>query len=207
MSFSFGAQATAQTALQSVHGATKSNYINSMTRSAGTISPLDAWAGTGRLLDLKRSYAPVVDSNGAPLADCAPGSFNNRYCEFETITYSSTVNSRSSLRPTHISQRRWQQAERDNPDAEHLEPVAEIGVSALKKRYDSQQAEKVRLRAYTDELAQAIALLNHTTSNAILKYEDLSSKQSHLFNKLLRLLMKIELVRCHGTSVANSEHR
>lgn len=207
MSFSFGAQATTQNSLQSLPGATKFNYMGSTASGVGTISAFDVWVGAGKLLNLKRSYAPMVDSNGSPLADSAPGCLSNRYCEFETIMYSSTFNARSSPRPAHISQRRWQQAERDNPDAEHLEPVVEIGVSALKKRYDSQQAEKVRLRAYTDELTQAIALLNRTTTNAILKYEDLSSKQAHLFNKLLRLLMKIELVRCHGSAVANSEQR
>jgi chromosome segregation ATPase len=135
----------------------------------------------------------------------------NEECSFDTILYDlRPVTTAGSVapsrgRPAHISSRRWEQAESDNPDPQHLEPVLISGVQALKARYDQQQATAAQVRAHLDEVKSHLETLEVGSRRISRTYTDLHSRQTVLRRKFMSVMRKIEVLRCHGVKLDSKE--
>lgn len=98
-------------------------------------------------------------------------------------------------------------AERDNPDPEALEAVRELGIAALKKRFETQNTECVTYRAHTADLRSIVEGVDTSTRQTGLRVEALQLKQAQLYNKMLAVVRSVEVLRCQGVPIDSSERR
>jgi chromosome segregation ATPase len=99
------------------------------------------------------------------------------------------------------------QMERDNPDPELLCPVVELGIHALKRRYEHQNMESKVLQSYVTEMNDSLKLIETSISKIDIRFSGLKSKQSILYNRLLAILSKIEVLRNRNVPLSENEIR
>lgn len=95
--------------------------------------------------------------------------------------------------------------ERDNPDPELLVPVVEIGIHALKRRFENQNIETKTLHTYVSDMNDALVAIESAISKSSIRLRDLRTKQGALYNRLLALLSKIEVLRCRNVPLSADE--
>lgn len=170
----------------------------------------DQFPGGDKIDDIQRSYAPVLDAQTLqPLPAGISGRTcvtNEKSCKFDTIFYSHKQASGLPLQQSN-SGPRWEQAEYDNPDPEKLEPVRELGIAGLKKRFEDQGTDCAKYRKQATELREVLETIEKSTRRTSLKVEALKAKQAQLYNRMLSVVRSVEVLRCRGVPVDSSERR
>ena len=95
--------------------------------------------------------------------------------------------------------------ERDNPDPDLLVPVVEMGIHALKRRFENQNVVSKTLHAYVNDMDDAMNTIQSTIAKSNIRLRDLKTKQATLYNRLLAILSKIEVLRCRNVPLSQDE--
>lgn len=185
----------------------------------------EMWVGAQKFREIRLVYAPLLDQQGEPIPEgrgIPP--VQNDYCEFNRWTYDTRDPriANHATRPTLLGQRRhWevsnlfflfeltnsQEVERDNPDPEHLVTIQEIGIGALKRRFDHQKIQANRLKEYCDDILSTLVVVRHSSHLSSAKISELEAKQTRLYHKLLAVVRKLELFRLHRRPLTPDEQR
>ena len=132
----------------------------------------------------------------------------NENCEFDFIGYEVRKEGHArSERPEGCDQTKWALAEDDNPDPDIYDLKYEVGISALIKREEEQSKNIDDLKQYlkwSQDVFQAVEKHSRNTSK---KGKYLLKKQKDLQQKLLQIMQKVEVMRCHGRPVSFEEQR
>jgi hypothetical protein len=86
-----------------------------------------------------------------------------------------------------------------------LVPVREIGIDALKSRFDKQNNEVLKFKDHTQKLNTLLNVTNTTNIQISTKFDSLKEKQIQLYQQLLTIMRKVEVLRCHGVPLRSSE--
>lgn len=145
--------------------------------------------------DFHKAYSDRVVVETTQGKVCLP----NKQCRFKHIVYDDIVAGSASAaprKPSEVEQRRWEEAERDNPDPNHLAPVVLVGVGDLTKRQKN-QAERLGYVKSTLASCQAvIANLEKRTQQRMLQLETLRKRQADAAMRLAAVMRKLEFLRC-----------
>ena len=95
--------------------------------------------------------------------------------------------------------------ERDNPDPDLLVPAVEIGIHALKRRFENQNVESKTLHTYVSDMDDAMNAIESAMAKSSIRLRDLKTKQTLLYNRLLGILSKIEVLRCRNVPLNEDE--
>lgn len=109
------------------------------------------------------------------------------------------------VRPPHISERLWNQAELDNPDPLNCAPVPILGFDDLLKRIKAQQEHADKYNKYTDDLrAQLVEMDKHTRATEE-KLDKCRHEHVQLFHALVKVMRDIELLQNYGKPLQREE--
>ena len=84
--------------------------------------------------------------------------------------------------------------------------VYEVGIDALDKRKRKAKEQSRDLKNFLAQIQEAFQAVEKHSRNTSLKYTMLNKKQKELHQKLLEIMHKVELMRCHGTAVMDDEY-
>lgn len=93
----------------------------------------------------------------------------------------------------------------NNPDPSRYIPVSVIGIDALKLRFDQQQSESQKLKEHIRSLREVIEAVDLSNTQMDTRFSALQRKQIHIYQRLMGLLRKVEVLRCRGSPIENSE--
>lgn len=82
-----------------------------------------------------------------------------------------------------------------------------LGIDALKARFDQQQSESLKLKEHTQNLREVLDSVELSNTQIETRFTALQMRQAHIYQKLMALLRKIEVLRCRGLPVEESEAR
>lgn len=82
-----------------------------------------------------------------------------------------------------------------------------LGVDALKARFDQQQAESLKLKEHLQNLREVVDTVELSNTQISTRFNALQMKQVHIYQKLMALLRKVEVLRCRGIPLEESETR
>jgi hypothetical protein len=99
------------------------------------------------------------------------------------------------------------QAEINNPDPTRYYPVRILGIDALKARFDQQQAESLKVKEHLQSVREVIDTVELSNTQIDTRFAALQMRQAHLYQKLLALLRKVEVLRCRGSAFEQSEEK
>ncbi|CAH0474604.1 unnamed protein product [Peronospora belbahrii] len=109
------------------------------------------------------------------------------------------------VRPPHISERLWNQAELDNPDPLNCAPVPILGFSDLLKRIKAQQEHAEKYNKYTDDLRAQLNEMDKHTRATEEKLEKCRHEHVQLFHALVKVMRDIELLQNYGKPLQREE--
>jgi hypothetical protein len=78
---------------------------------------------------------------------------------------------------------------------------------ALKRRFENQNLESKVLFSYLDEMNDSLRAIDTAVNKSSIRLNDMRTKQSALYNKLLTVLSKIEVLRCRNVPMKENEVR
>jgi len=173
--------------------------------AAGQAAPSTTGKIARSIEKLQRAYAPYQDMNGKSSAQAAAGRYNDD-CMFKTFMYDRRNGSAHASDPS-LSGQLLEQAELNNPDPSRYYPVRILGIDALKARFDQQQAESLKLKEHLHNLKEVVDAVELSNTQISTRFSALQMKQVHIYQKLMALLRKVEVLRCHGKPLEESEAR
>ncbi|KAL4111211.1 hypothetical protein PRIC1_002892 [Phytophthora ramorum] len=109
------------------------------------------------------------------------------------------------VRPPHISERLWNQAELDNPDPLNCAPVPILGFDNLLKRIKAQQEHAEKYNKYTDDLREQLNEMDKHTRTTEEKLEKCRHEHVQLFHALVKVMRDIELLQNYGKPLQREE--
>jgi hypothetical protein len=178
---------------------------------------------------LERAYAPLKDINGNYIAKSTDANNNNisckknEECHFKTIILSQkqSINSSNSVLQQQQQQQQQlafrpenhhliygallEEVEKDNIDPSNYIPVEEFGIDSLKQRFENQTKEINNMNDYILKLRELMKSIDETNRSIQQRISLLKMKQLPLNQKLLFILRKIEILRCHGNPLQITE--
>lgn len=107
--------------------------------------------------------------------------------------------------PAGIDPLLWRQAKLDNPDPEHLVPVAMVGFKELQRRLKHQEEETKLHQQRLDVIAADLSKLRTQHSQTLAKLDDYKRKHLELSHRLLKVIVKQEICRKLGYAVQSEE--
>ena len=132
----------------------------------------------------------------------------NDNCEFDFINYEMRKDGHiRSERPEGCDHAKWTHAEDDNPDPNIYDLKYEVGIAALIKREEEQSKRIDDLKEYLKWIQDAFQAVEKHSRNASKKGKDLLKRQKGLQQKLLLIMQKVEVMRCHGRPISFEEQR
>eukprot|EP01033_Poteriospumella_lacustris_P008117 gene8117-5845_t len=153
---------------------------------------------------LKRSYAPAKDQQGLMLP--VPEGIRNDECAFKYIALKrkdgSAQNNQALLYGNLL-----EQAEKDNADPDNYFVVEELGVESLKRRFTQQNDELEKSRNQVDKIKDVIKDVDLSNQFLSSRVTLLKNRQQDLNRRMLLIMKKIEVIRCHGTPLQDTERR
>lgn len=153
---------------------------------------------------LKRSYAPAKDQQGAMLP--VPEGIRNDECAFKYIALKrkdgSAQNNQALLYGNLL-----EQAEKDNADPDNYFVVEELGAESLKRRFTQQNDELEKSRNQVDKIKDVIKDVDLSNQYLSSRVALLKNRQKDLNRRMLLIMKKIEVIRCHGTPLQDTERR
>jgi hypothetical protein len=109
------------------------------------------------------------------------------------------------VRPPHISERLWNQAELDNPDPLNCAPVPILGFDNLLKRIKAQQEHADKYNKYTDDLRSQLNEMDKHTRATEEKLDKCRHEHVQLFHALVKVMRDIELLQNYGKPLQREE--
>ncbi|RLN55551.1 hypothetical protein BBJ28_00015848 [Nothophytophthora sp. Chile5] len=109
------------------------------------------------------------------------------------------------VRPPHISERLWNQAELDNPDPLNCAPVPILGFPDLLKRIQAQQEHADKYNKYTDDLRAQLNEMDVHTRATEEKLEKCRHEHVQLFHALVKVMKDIEFLQNLGKPLQREE--
>ncbi|RLN90853.1 hypothetical protein BBJ28_00020011 [Nothophytophthora sp. Chile5] len=109
------------------------------------------------------------------------------------------------VRPPHISERLWNQAELDNPDPLNCAPVPILGFPDLLKRIQAQQEHADKYNKYTDDLRAQLTEMDVHTRATQEKLEKCRHEHVQLFHALVKVMKDIEFLQNLGKPLQREE--
>eukprot|EP01038_Epipyxis_sp_PR26KG_P013529 gene13529-18149_t len=173
------------------------NQQNYMMQSLGG---LDAQA----IEKIQKSYAPHRDHTGKAIATL-DGRINEE-CEFKTIMYNPRYGNMQYQDPM-LTGSLLEQAEHNNLDPENFMPVREVGIISLKNRFDKQNLEVAKLQEHIKKMTTLLQTTETANNHISIKFDSLKAKQIQLYQSLLSIMRKVEVLRCHGVPLRQNESR
>lgn len=134
----------------------------------------------------------------------------NKSCEFEIIAYdlnSKYPSNKPYVRPSHVGNRRWLQADRENPDPDHVVPILVVGCDGLKKRFEDHYSDTEKLKGYVSGLKDQLHVLDRALESSTVRFSELKSRQRRHHLKLLQVMRKLEVLRTKGLPLGSLELR
>lgn len=98
------------------------------------------------------------------------------------------------VRPGHISERLWKQAEADNPDPMNCVPTAVIGFKELYERIKTQQGHADKLNTFVEGLKATIATMEKACRSTDAQLEQCREQHVLLFHKLIEVRNQTESI-------------
>lgn len=77
----------------------------------------------------------------------------------------------------------------------------------LKRRFDHQKVQANRLKEYCDDILSTLVVVQQSSHLSAAKINELESKQTRLYHKLLVVVRKLELFRLHNRPLTPDEQR
>ncbi|TMW69184.1 hypothetical protein Poli38472_001340 [Pythium oligandrum] len=162
--------------------------------------------------------APAAVSTPAPIivgADASAAQLNSiKYAyqdpmqsRFKFLMYNTVDPSQRHLyvRPPHISERLWEQAEQDNPDPLNSVPVPVTGFKDLLKRIQVQQDYAEKYNNYTDDLRNQLKEMEKTSRATEEKLEKCRHEHVQLAHMLVKVMKDIEFLQNLGKPLQREE--
>jgi len=127
-------------------------------------------------------------------------------CIFKTVMYDKRSGPAQAPDPA-LTGSQLEQAEMNNPDPDRYYPVRIVGIDALKARFDQQQTEAQQLKEHTRNLKEVIEAVELSNTQMSSRFSSLQMKQVHIYQHLLTILRKVEVLRCRGVPLEQNEIR
>lgn len=109
-------------------------------------------------------------------------------------------------KPPQVSEQTWLEAVVNNPDRSALIPVALIGAEALQARVGWQQQQATQFAdSVSTTLTGAHESLQQRMSSSKVAMKELAQMHANLSSRLLRLMHKVEVVRCMNVPLQTDE--
>jgi len=107
-----------------------------------------------------------------------------------------------------MPERMWQQAQERNPDSSCMVPVLASDFPALRNRMKAQEEQRENQLKALKSYQEYIQKLNqkHTISTTVI-IEEFHRKQLELMNRLVQLMIRLELHRSRGQSLTRDEEQ
>lgn len=109
--------------------------------------------------------------------------------------------------PVGIDAMLWDQAKKDNPDPASLIPVPLLGFDTLKSRLTQQEEQCTAHQSRLDAIASDITSLKNTESSTQAKMAQLKRSQLEMGHRLLKVVVKQEIVRKTGMAISIDEEQ
>ncbi len=90
-------------------------------------------------------------------------------------------------------------------DPDNYYPVLEIGIDALARRIENQNIEVAKSNDHIKNVLEIINSVDQSNTQIGVKVSDLKSKQIKLMQKMMTVLRKVEILRCNGAELQQSE--
>lgn len=99
------------------------------------------------------------------------------------------------------------QADYYNPDIKNCTPVRLLGIEELRDRYQKQVKDAEGLTSCIQAMQKHISSLRETNEAEKLRFNELKVEHSRLYNKALKILRKVEVLRCYRVKLQPGENR
>ncbi|EQC32153.1 hypothetical protein SDRG_10348 [Saprolegnia diclina VS20] len=99
------------------------------------------------------------------------------------------------VRPAHISEKLWTQAQRDNPDPANCVPAAVIGFKELSTRIKLQQEHADKFATYAEDMVTQVKEMEKTSRDTDVKLAQCRHQHAALFHRLIQLMRKLEVFK------------
>lgn len=162
--------------------------------------------------------APAAVTTPAPIimgGDASVGQLNSvKYAyqdpmqsRFKFLMYNTVDPSQRHLyvRPAHISERLWEQAEQDNPDPLNCVPVPITGFKDLLKRIQVQQDYAEKYNTFTDDLRKQLKDMEKTSRTTEEKLDKCRHEHVQLVHMLVKVMKDIEFLQNLGKPLQRDE--
>lgn len=107
-------------------------------------------------------------------------------------------------RDPDIALHAWEKADNNNPDRSRYNTVCELGSKALKDRREKLMRDIKDDTKNIDDLYDCIKKVERQTISTDQKLGELNSRQKKLKRKLLSIMQKVEVLRCHKLAHAHT---
>jgi hypothetical protein len=172
--------------------------------TTGVTAPKPAAPVLEAIQRLQRNYAPLREQDGRYVVAATATTTRNEECRFQA----SMLNKRapgSSLQPQLVYGDLLEQAERDNTDPENYVPVVELGIDALKTRFDGQEKESTQVLLQSEKIRDLLRAVRESNQLLHARFDMLKRKQILINKRMLSAIRKVEVLRCHGSPLQTSE--
>ncbi|OQR82965.1 carbohydrate-binding protein [Achlya hypogyna] len=99
------------------------------------------------------------------------------------------------VRPPHISEKLWTQAQRDNPDPANCVPAAVIGFKELSTRIKLQHEHADKFTKYAEDMVAQVKEMEKTSRDTDVKLAQCRHQHVALFHRLVQLMRKLEVFK------------
>lgn len=93
----------------------------------------------------------------------------------------------------------------NNPDPSKYTPVKVVGIDALQKRFQQQEKNAQAHREHIQTLRDVLEAVDESNTQLNLRFTALTMKQTQIFERLLVVLRKIEVLRLRGLPLQDAE--
>lgn len=152
---------------------------------------------------LKRAYAPARNPQNGQFTN-TPEGVRNEECSFKYVALNKKDDTRI-VTDALLYGNLLEQAEKDNADPDNFVPVEEMGIESLKRRYDRQVNETKKMDGQVNKISEVIKDVHSANQQTMSKVAILKMRQLQLNRKVLELMRKIEVIRCHGVPIQETE--
>eukprot|EP01116_Phalansterium_solitarium_P012053 TRINITY_DN28007_c0_g1_i1.p1 TRINITY_DN28007_c0_g1~~TRINITY_DN28007_c0_g1_i1.p1 ORF type:complete len:450 (+),score=154.65 TRINITY_DN28007_c0_g1_i1:76-1425(+) len=134
----------------------------------------------------------------------------NADCRFRFMLYNRVPENEVMLhgRPPNVNEMLWNQAMQSNPDPKRLVPVQAVGFSDLKARVDEQDKTTTQIKDAIQEIQTFVENVQRRHEiEMLVKIEQCKQQHLQLAHRLIKVMKKLEVLRCKGCPVTLEEEQ
>ncbi len=90
-------------------------------------------------------------------------------------------------------------------DPENYYPVVELGIDSLYRRIENQNIEVAKCNEYIKNVLEVMNSVEQSNTHISVKINDLKAQQVKLLQKTMIVLRKVEILRCNGAELQDTE--